>query len=90
MMKKRERVEALRRSNYLNRWQGKAREVVEALLNKYADVGFIALDELETVKTPPVSHLGDPLEILEWFGGREGFEKTIDELADSLALVEVK
>lgn len=90
MMKKRERAEALRRSNYLNKWQGKAREAVEALLNKYADVGFLALDELETVKTPPVSHLGEPLEILEWFGGRENFEKTLDELADSLATVAVK
>lgn len=92
MMKKRERAEALRRSNYLDKWQGKAREVVEALLIKYADVGFVALDELETAKTPPVSHLGAPLEILEWFGDRggEGFKQTLDELADSLALVEVK
>lgn len=89
MMRKRERAEVLRRSDYLNRWQGKAREVVDALLNKYADVGFIALDELETVKTPPVSHLGQPLEVLEWFGGREGFEKALDELADSLSAVEV-
>lgn len=89
MMKKRDRAEALRRSNYLNKWSGKAREVVEALLSKYADAGYIALDELETLKTPPVSHLGEPLEILEWFGGREDFEKTMDELADSLAAVEV-
>lgn len=87
MMKKRERAETLRRSNYLDKWQGRAREVVDALLNKYADVGFMALDELETVKTPPVSDLGEPLEILEWFGGREGFEKTLDELADSLSAV---
>lgn len=87
MMKKHERAEALRRSNYLNKWNGKAREVVDALLEKYADVGFIALDELETVKTPPVSNLGLPTEVLEWFGGREEFSKTLDELADQLATV---
>lgn len=87
MMKKRERAEALRRSNYLNKYSGKAREVVEALLEKYSDVGFVALDELETVKTPPISHLGLPTEVLEWFGGREEFSKVLDELADSLATV---
>jgi type I restriction enzyme, R subunit len=87
MLKKRERAEALRRSNYLNKYSGKAREVVEALLEKYSDVGFVALDELETVKTPPVSHLGLPTEVLEWFGGREEFSKVLDDLADSLATV---
>jgi type I restriction enzyme R subunit len=90
MMKKSERADALRRSNYLNKWSGKAREVVDALLEKYADVGFVALDELETVKTPPISSLGEPLEVLGWFGGREGFAKTLDELADSLSAVGVK
>ncbi|MEK7619466.1 MAG: DEAD/DEAH box helicase family protein [Patescibacteria group bacterium] len=90
MMKKRDRADALRRSNYLDKWSGKAREVIEALLDKYADIGFIALDEIETVKTPPVSYIGEPLEVLEWFGGREAFAKTLDEIADTLATVKVR
>lgn len=87
MMKKRERADTLRRSNYLDKWSGKAREAVDALLEKYSDVGFVALDEVETVKTPPVSYLGAPVEVLEWFGGREEFEKVLDDLADSLSAV---
>ena len=87
MMKKQERAEALRRSNYLEKYSGKARAVIEALLNKYADIGFVALDEVETVKTPPVSTLGEPLEVLEWFGGRLKFETVLSELAHTLATV---
>ena len=72
MMKKRDRADALRRSNYLDKWSGKAREVIEALLDKYADIGFIALDEIETVKTPPVSYIGEPLRglgVVRWSRG---------------------
>ncbi len=88
MMKKRERAEAVRRSNYLSKYNGKAREVIEALLEKYADLGYLALDEIETVKTPPVSNIGEPLEVLGWFGGTDKFTDTLKDLEKTLAAVE--
>ncbi|HEY4515416.1 MAG TPA: type I restriction-modification enzyme R subunit C-terminal domain-containing protein, partial [Candidatus Paceibacterota bacterium] len=87
MIKKSERVEALRRTNYLDKYQGKAREVIEALLHKYADLGYVAIDEFETLKTPPVSLLGAPLEVLGWFGGETQFLHALDELGDTLTTI---
>ena len=87
MIKKSERIAALRRTNYLDKYQGKAREVIEALLAKYTDLGYIAIDQIETLKTPPVSDLGLPLEVIGWFGGQEQFLLALDDLGDTLVQV---
>lgn len=89
MIKKSERVEAVRRSNYLDKYSGKAREVLEALLTKYADVGYLAIDELDSLKTEPVSSLGLPVEIISWFGGIESYKVIVDELGDELSKISI-
>lgn len=89
MAKKSDRVEAIRRSNYLDKYSGKARDVVEALLVKYGDIGYLAIDEIETLRTAPVSDLGLPMEIISWFDGMDGYKRAVDELGDELAKVTV-
>lgn len=84
MMKKRERVEAIRRSNYLDKYSGKAREVIEALLDKYADVGIRDIESVRVLTLEPLRSLGTDYELVSLFGGKEAYLKTLDELLDAV------
>lgn len=82
MMKKNERIEMVRRSNYLNKYSGKAREVIEALLNKYADVSLKDIESVRILTLEPLRSLGTDYELVSAFGGKDGYFKAVDELLD--------
>lgn len=82
MMKKNERIEAVRRSNYLEKYNGKAREVLEALLEKYGDVSLGDIESVRVLTLEPLRSLGTDYELVSLFGGKEGYFKTVDELLD--------
>lgn len=79
-IKRRDRVEAVRRSTYLNKYQGKAREIVEALLDKYSDTGINSVEDIEVLKVDPFRQYGAPLEIVGWFGGADKYREVVSEL----------
>jgi type I restriction enzyme R subunit len=82
MMKKKERAELIRRSNYLNKYSGKAREVVEAIIAKYADGGYQDVENIRLLTIEPFRSIGSDVEIVSWFGGKEGYLKVVDEVLD--------
>jgi len=82
MMKKNDRIEAVRRSNYLDKYSGKAREVLEALLQKYADVTLNDIEDVRILTLEPLRSLGTDYELVSLFGGKEGYFKTVDDLLD--------
>jgi type I restriction enzyme R subunit len=79
-IKRRDRADAVRQSNYLARYQGKAREVVEALLEKYADSGLHSVEDVSVLRVDPFRNIGTPLEIISLFGSRESFRSVVREL----------
>lgn len=84
MVKKSERVEAVRRSNYLNKYNGKAREVIEALLDKYADVGLKDIESVRVLTLEPIRSLGTDYELVSLFGGKDEYLRMLDELLDNV------
>ncbi len=82
MMKKNDRIEAVRRSNYLDKYSGRAREVLEALLLKYADVTLKDIESVRVLTLEPLRSMGTDYELVSLFGGKEGYFKTVDELLD--------
>jgi type I restriction enzyme R subunit len=81
---RRERAENVRKRNYFTRYGDKARAVLEALLDKYADQGVENIDEIGILKVPPVSHLGTAIELVNAFGGKDKFTQAVRELEDEL------
>ena len=80
-----ERVAELRKNDYFARYEGKAREVLEALVDKYADQGSIAIDDIGDLEVSPFSEIGTPMEIVnEIFGGRERYFGALKELQEKL------
>src|SRR3989344_5215136 len=79
-----ERAEKARKKDYFAKYEGKAREVIEALLAKYADQGILAIDDIGDLKAPPLDAFGTPVEIVELFGGREEYLEAIKEVQQAL------
>lgn len=82
MMKKNERIDAVRRSNYLDKYSGKAREVIEALLTKYTDITLKDIESVRVLTLEPLRSMGTDYELVSLFGGKDGYFKMVDELLD--------
>ncbi len=81
---RRERAENVKKRNVLAKYGEKARAVLDALLDKYADEGVLNLDDANVLKIPPLDKLGTPLELVRAFGGRPGFEQAVHDLQTAL------
>jgi type I restriction enzyme R subunit len=77
---RKERAGNVRKRNYFTKYGDKARAVLEALLDKYADEGIETIETLNVLKVQPLSELGTPLEILEAFGGKDQYLAALKEL----------
>ena len=86
---RRERVEEIRRRDYFGKYEGRAREVIEALLDKYADQGSTAIDGIEDLKVLPFTDFGTTVEIVDKiFGGRNKYMAVVKELQEHLYTIE--
>ena len=83
---RRERANNVRKRNYFAKYEGKAREILEALLDKYAEQGVLNMESLEMLKLDPFKQLGQPTKIVRYFGGKEKYYQAIYELEQQLYL----
>jgi type I restriction enzyme R subunit len=81
---RRERAENVKKRDYFSKYGDKARAVLEALLEKYADQGVVSIEEPQIISVPPVSELGTPIEIVRAFGGKDAYEEAVRELERAL------
>jgi type I restriction enzyme, R subunit len=78
---RRERAEKVIKRNYFAKYGEKARAVLEALLDKYADEGIAAVEDTKVLRLRPFDAIGTPLEIIKGtFGGKAGYEEALSEL----------
>ena len=81
---RRERAERVRKRNVFAKFGDKARSVLDALLEKYADKGLKSVESLEILKVDPLSRFGTPIEIINMFGGKPAYLAAIHELETQL------
>lgn len=87
LVSRRERAEKLRqkKANFLNTFTPAARQILDALLEKYADYGISQFDDLiNLLKIQPFSQYGTTSEIYALFGGAGKLVQAVDELQKSL------
>ena len=78
---RRERADNVRKRNYFTKHGDKARAVLDALLDKYADQGIADIESLDVLRVPPLPELGTPVEIVQSFGGKQQYLDALHELA---------
>jgi type I restriction enzyme R subunit len=81
---RRERAERVKKRNVFGQYGDKARAVLEALLQKYADSGIRSVESLEILKVDPLTTFGTPIEIVSLFGGKPAYLAALRELETAL------
>jgi type I restriction enzyme R subunit len=83
-----ERAKRMRQKpEYFAKYGEAARQVLAALIDKYADDGYATLDKVldgsqlvNFLSSPPFDAIGRPLEVVKAFGGKDGFHQAMLEL----------
>ena len=83
---RKERADRVKKRNVFGKYGDKARAVLDALLEKYADSGLRSVESLEILKVEPLTGFGTPLEIISIFGGKPAYLVAIRELETALYL----
>lgn len=83
-LSRRERAENVRKRNYFAKYQGATRQVLEGLLDKYADTGIEHIEDIRILQLDPFRRIGAPLELVRAFGGRGAYDKAVHDLEDQL------
>ncbi len=81
---RRDRANNVKKRDFLSKFKGVAREVLEALLDKYMNTGIYEIEKTEILKLDPFLKFGKPSKIAQLFGGKAGYLQAIKELEDEL------
>lgn len=82
---RRERVENVRKRDYFTKYGDQARNVLNALLDKYADGGIENIENSQVLELRPINQLGTRAQIIRnVFGGKEKYWDAIHELEQEL------
>jgi len=81
---RRERADNVKKRDVFARYGDKARAILEALLEKYADTSIATVESLEILKVDPFTGFGTPIEIVNLFGGKDGYLAALKELETAL------
>ena len=85
---RKERANNVKKRNYFTKYGDQARNVLEALLDKYADEGIENIESMEVLQVKPLSNFGSTLEIVNGiFGSRENYLRAIKDLENELYTV---
>lgn len=81
---RRERADNVRKRDFFSKYSGVAREVLEALLDKYMDTGIYEIETTEILRIEPFSKHGKPAKISSYFGGRKEYFTAVKDLEREL------
>ena len=81
---RKERVNNVKKKDFLSKYSGIAREVLESLLDKYMNIGIYEIEKKEILKLDPFQKLGKPAKIAGYFGGKVGYLQAVKELEEAI------
>ena len=81
---RRERANNVKKRDFLSKYSGAAYQVLEALLDKYCNIGIYESEKTEGLKLDPFLKMGKPAKIASYFGGKEGYLKAVRELEQAI------
>ncbi len=81
---RKERAERVKKRNVFAKYGEKARAVLDALLEKYADSGLKSVESLDILRVDPLTAFGTPIEIIKMFGDKASYLAAIRDLENAL------
>ena len=81
---RKERADNVKKKDFLSKYSGIAREVLENLLDKYMNIGIYEIEKTEILKLDPFRKLGKPAKIAGYFSGKAGYMQAVKELEEAI------
>jgi type I restriction enzyme R subunit len=81
---RKERADGVKKRDVFAKYGPAARAIVEALLDKYADDGFLNFDDPRILKINPFSLMGTEVELMRAFGKKQDYLMAMQELQAAL------
>ena len=82
---RKERANNVKKRNYFTKYGDQAKQVLEALLDKYADEGIANIESMEVLRVNPFDGFGSAYEIVNGiFGGKSKYQEALKELEQEL------
>ena len=84
-IKRKDRIAKVRSGNYLDKYQDKARQIIEALMDKFGDVGVTNIEDPLILKLDPFAQIAKrPMILTRIFKGQEDYNRAVRELEEEL------
>ena len=83
-LSRQERAEQVNKRDAFAKYGDKARAVLDALLEKYADEGIASIEDIKILTLDPFSRLGTAPELIQAFGGKPAYLQALQELEHQL------
>ncbi|CAM4458600.1 EcoAI/FtnUII family type I restriction enzme subunit R [Vibrio agarivorans] len=78
---RKERADNVKKRNYFTKYGDTAQQVLNNLLDKYADEGVQEIENIHVLKVKPFDEMGRPLEIIKkGFGGKNQYLEAVQDL----------
>lgn len=84
-----ERANNVKKRDFLSKYSGVAREVLEALLDTYRNTGIYEIEKTEILRLAPFVKMGKPAKIAAYFGGKAGYLEAVKALENAIYTDEV-
>jgi len=81
---RKERADQVKKRNYFAKYGSQARQVLEALLDKYADTGVENIEDIKILTLDPFKNMGSAPELISAFGGKPAYLQALKELEAQL------
>ncbi len=86
---RKERANNVKKRDFMSKYNGVAREILEALLDKYMNSGIYEIEKTEILRLDPFMRYGKPAKIAGYFGGKDAYLKAVQELEDEIYMEDV-
>lgn len=81
---KKERAENVKKRHYLYKYSDIAHQVIEALLDKYANDGIKEIEDTKVLQLNEFAKIGSPKKIVNAFGGKGAYLKAVQDLENEI------
>lgn len=80
-----ERIDGVKKRNYLAKYEGNARKVIEGLMEKYGEVGVTNIENSQILNLNPFSEIGKRARIMKGvFKGTDEYNEAVRDLENEL------
>lgn len=81
---RKERANDVKKRDFISKYSGTARAIIEALLDMYCNEGIRQIENTQVLKLDPFIRMGKPAALVKLFGGKNGYMQAVKELEQEI------